>query len=276
VEEHRALLLVGFALAYGAACAVDRARDALTRPRRALWVPLALAAGVGAVVFWAYRAHPLAADPTALAPLRDGWLALQGKVLALSALYWLWAARERWAPAAAVFLVASELLVAHAPANPPAPRLRALPTTPAMEVLESHPSRMAAIGSALPSGIASLYGLADLRAYNPMAPAALRAALGPALGPGSGPPRFEAVYVSTLGSLGVGFVLTAPRLDLPGLALAYDGPDARVWRIPGAAGHEPEAVESDRLALAVGLVLCGLGIAAGAAALPPRLRLGLE
>jgi hypothetical protein len=75
--SRRCLLLVAFCLAYLAACTCERWRcGELGR------APLLAAAAVlGALIAWAYLAHPSPGDPQRLAVLRFGWLRWQARFL---------------------------------------------------------------------------------------------------------------------------------------------------------------------------------------------------
>ncbi|HEY6320887.1 MAG TPA: hypothetical protein VJA16_04945, partial [Thermoanaerobaculia bacterium] len=75
--SRRCLLLVAFSLAYLAACTWERHRRGELR-RAPL---LVVAAALGALLAWAYLAHPFPGDPGRLAVLRFGWLRWQVRFL---------------------------------------------------------------------------------------------------------------------------------------------------------------------------------------------------
>src|SRR5213079_477106 len=100
-------------------------------------------------------AHPDPADPARLAVLRLGWLRWQMRFLGLAALLLLTGAGKRWMPPAMAGLIATELLLAHLPANPPMPKRLAYPVTPAIRFLQENTrrTRMAALGRAFPPNL---------------------------------------------------------------------------------------------------------------------------
>jgi len=227
--SRRCLLLVAFCLAYLAACTWERHRRG--ELRRA---PLLLAAAaLGALLAWAYLAHPFPGDPGRLAVLRFGWLRWQVRfLLAATVLLALpggaRAARHREgrAPrvlAAAVagglaLVVGAELLLAHLPANPAMPMRLALPSPAPLALLTSQAGgdRVAALGRALPPNLASLYDLTDARVYNPMAPAAYLALLAPITTAWWGEmPELGAPGDRLYRRLGVRYLLVAPGERLP-------------------------------------------------------------
>jgi hypothetical protein len=179
--QHRLVLLLLLALAYLAACTLERWRQEGVRRQS-----LALAAaGLLAVVAWAYlqAGVPKAPnDPTALADLRHQWLAGQLAALVAAALLLGWRRPGR-APGALqkllfLTLIAAELLWIHLPANPGMPRRFYWPTTPAVAFLEHHLDanvagegfRLIGVGASFQPNGAALYGLSDGRYTNPLQP----------------------------------------------------------------------------------------------------------
>jgi hypothetical protein len=227
--SRRCLLLVAFSLAYLAACTWERHRRGELRRAPLLVVSAAL----GALLAWAYLAHPFPGDPGRLAVLRFGWLRWQVRfLLAATVLLALPGGarvarhREGRAPralAAAVagglaLVVGAELLLAHLPANPPMPRRLALPRPAPLVLLTSEAggARVAALGRALPPNLASLYDLTDARVYNPMAPAAYLALLAPITTAWWGEmPELGATGDFLYRRLGVRYLLVAPGERLP-------------------------------------------------------------
>lgn len=233
-DSRRPLLLVAFGLAYLAACTLERARRGeISR----LAIGLA-ALGLGAVLAWGYLAHPHPQDPARLEVLRLGWLHWQGRFLALSAVLLFAGLGKRWLPWAIAPLVAAELCLALAPANPPMPRALTFPVNGPMRFLQEHAGegRMAALGRDLPPNLASLYGLADARLYNPMTPREYVAFTAPVLQewwgevPLWGRPRHPLYQ-----RLGVRYLLTGPERELPPpLRRVFADADGAVWEVPGA------------------------------------------
>ncbi|HXO19978.1 MAG TPA: hypothetical protein VOA87_08655, partial [Thermoanaerobaculia bacterium] len=227
-------LLLGFSLAYLAACTLERFR--LGEGRR----PAVAAAAVllAALLVWGYLSHPSPGDPTRLAVLRFGWLRWQLRFLAATALLLIVPWKRLWPPAAKAALaampalVAVELLLAHLPANPPSPRRLAFPVNPAIRFLQDNigDDRMAALGRAFPPNLPSLYGLADARVYNPMAPAAYAAALAPITSAWGGEvPELGSPAHPLYRFLGVRYLMAAPGESCPPpLTLAFHDSTAAI------------------------------------------------
>ena len=172
---HRLVLLVGFGLVALAACQLDR----VERGDGARWPLTVLAAVLAGIVAWGVLAHPAPGDPAALDVLRFGWLRwhLRFLVATVAVVFVAW--RRSWSAPAVAALVAAELLLVHAPANPPSPRELAFPRLPVFAALAAAggPVRLSGLDGALAPNLASLYALADARAYDPMMPAACATAL---------------------------------------------------------------------------------------------------
>ena len=235
----RLLLILSLALAYLAACTLERMR--LGEQRWRIWGALLGVLGVAllaVVIVWGILAHPGPADAASLAVLRFGWLRWQMRFLGLAALLLVAGYRRRWMPPGVAGLIAAELLLAHLPANPPMPKRLAYPVTPAIRFLQENTrrTRIAALGRALPPNLASVYGLSDARVYNPMAPRAYLDWLAPAItgwngeSPELGVPRRPFLYRR----LGVRYLLTEPGVLLPPpLRRAFADASAAVWEVPG-------------------------------------------
>jgi hypothetical protein len=275
----RLLLPLAFSLSYLGACTLERVR--LGEVRR--W-PVAVAAVLlGTVIAWGYLAH---ADPAAkLTPLRLGWLHWQGRFLVAGALLLvLGKGLQRHQgqqgrvssslsslQSLLSFLIAAELLLAHLPANPPMPKRLLLPVNGPVRFLEDHlreGGRMAALGRDFPPNLPSLYGLADVRVYNPMAPAAYLRRLEPILTGWWGElPELGNPGHPLYRELGVRYILTAPGAQLP-LRPVFQDEDAWIWEVP-----DPRPIGTDVLyrpaSFLLGLLLAALGLAAGAALFVP-------
>lgn len=221
LASRRVLLPFALCASYLAACTLERfARGEIRR-----WPALAVAAGLGVLIVWGILAHPDPADPQRLAILRIGWLRWHLRFLALGTLL-LMLPRSGWMRRAAVtalaLAIAAELLLAHGPANPPAPKRLAFPATAPVRFLrrqmvqDPRAWRMAALGRAFPPNLASLYGLTDARLYNPMAPKAYMDALKPILAGWWGElPELGAPGDPLYSRLAVRYLLTAPGQRLP-------------------------------------------------------------
>jgi hypothetical protein len=166
--HHRLLLVAGFALACLAACELERL--AAGRARR---LPLVVAGLVLAgIVAWGYLGHPHPEAPATLAVLRDGWLRWHLRLLAVGVVALpLLRGRARAAPLAAACLIGFELLLAHLPANPPASPALAVPPSAVLTALRDAAAPSLAVvtlDDAMPANVASLVGLREVAAENPM------------------------------------------------------------------------------------------------------------
>lgn len=236
----RLRLILAFCLALAATCSLDRiGENGLGR-----W-PLAVAGLLlGALVAGAYLGFPSPAGEEVLRVLRIGWLHWQGRMLVAGILLLAFAPRRRWMPLLAAALVAGELLLAFGGANPPMPRRLAFPSPPPLAHAmgeagvepEEPRQRIVGLAEALPPNLATVYGLADLRIYNPMEPAAYADLVAPVLEqPRGNVPRTSVADHPLYDLLGVRFVLTAPGIDLPPpLELVVDDPSGRLYRRPEA------------------------------------------
>jgi hypothetical protein len=264
--SRRVLLLLAFCLAYLAACSWERWEQG----ERRLAATVSVAVALALLLVWAYVAHPHPTDPERLSVLRFGWLRWQERFLAVSAALLLFTPLRfrRLAVGALGVLVAAELLLAHRPANPPAPSQLAFPSTPPLAFLIAHGNegRMAALGRALPPNLASLYGLRDARLYNPMAPAAYDRYLAPLIQEWWGEiPLFGAPGHPLYSQLGVRYLLTAPGAALPApwqLAFAassgwvYQRPSEELFRL--TAVGTPASVFSRREATDAAIALTAM------------------
>jgi hypothetical protein len=209
----RVSVLLDFTLAYVAACAWERWRRGEIRVRRSVFTGVALAG----LIAWAYLAHP-GPDPSVLAGLRYGSLALQLAVLGAAVL--LLAGRfSGWRAWGLATVVGAELLFFHAPANPPVTADLYYPETPPIAFLRKRLDpwhRMAGLGPVLRPNFAAVYGFADPRSSNPAKPAAYNEAIRRINAfPGRPTDGFTAPEDPLYGLLGVRFLMTPPREWLP-------------------------------------------------------------
>jgi hypothetical protein len=216
---------------------------------------LKVAAGV-ADPPWPLAGHPEAVDITRLASLYV-WLAACGAALVLVALRLRGSLRAVAFAALAIGLVAADLLRAGLGFNPAVDRDYVNPpATPAIRALQRDPTGRYVSQSLLdtPANVIPMrFGLHDARGYDvpiverydrlwrtqiePECPTQTAPLLGPYclrlfL------PTVTATALDGLRTLGVSAILQpppAPRVELPGVRLAYDGPDGRIYRIPGVA-----------------------------------------
>ncbi len=250
----RLLLVAALALAVVGAMVVER----FARGEGSRLAALAIGLGLAAALAWAYLAHPYPGDPERLAIFRFGWLRWQLRFLGAGVLVLLIARGRRFLPILLAPLVAAELFLLHASANPPMPKRLLFPTPPAIRFLESHTrggERIAALGRALPPNLATLYSLRDARIYNPAMPASWERLVAPlvtvpAVAPGQGEvPAFVRPADPLYPRLGVRYLLTEPDVELPPpLRQVFADRTARIWETTAplpllfAAGRpEPKA-----------------------------------
>jgi hypothetical protein len=259
----RLLLPLALSLAYLGACTLERVR--LGEVSR--WTVILAAVVLGMVIAWGYLAH---GDPSGrLEILRIGWLHWQGRFLILGALLLVFGRGKRWTAPAVAGLIAAELLLAHLPANPPMPKRLLLPENGPTRFLEDHlrdGGRMTALGRDFPPNLATLYGLADIRVYNPMAPAAYLRRLEPIITGWWGEmPELGNPGHPLYAELGVRYILTAPGAALPPpLRPVFQDQDGWIWEVPGAQPASPRNQHRPWAFLA-GMLVAAAGLAAGAA-----------
>ena len=239
---HRLLLVAGFCLAVLAAFSVERAARGEVRTGAVL----ASAAPLAALLLWGYAAHPAPAGVEPLEALREGSLHWHLRVLAAGALVLLLARRRRdaapLAPWLAAVLVTVELLILHAPANPPSAaagdsRSR-LPRAAALDFLrgELDEGRMVGTVEAVPPNVPRLYGLRDAREYAPMANARCAAALGPLERTTVSDLADGAPLRRLLARAGVALALAPPLAAAappPGPRIVFADAGATVYRLAG-------------------------------------------
>ncbi len=241
----RSLFLLSFSLSILAAGTLERL--SVAPPPRPLLAGLAL--GLGGIFVWAYLRFPQPQDAEVLDVLRWGWLHWQLRFLVLASLSLALWPRRRWLSFGLAFLIAAELTLAHRSANPAMPRGLVLPQPPPLQALVESvgPGRILALGDTLPPNLAWLYGLADLRIYNPMAPVAYARLLSPlSKHPLEQIPSIEEADHPLLDLLGVEWVLAPPGLEVPPtLQLIRDDPSGRLFRRRNPLGRFflPAAVE---------------------------------
>jgi len=238
----RLALPLDLALAAAAAATLERFR----RPGLPAWlarVALPVAVVALALAHLAiYRRFADPADPSTLQVLRWGWLHWHLRFLALAGVA-LFVGRGRRATAWVVALaIGAELFLIARPINPPMPRRLDFPEVPSVAFLEASRGRgpagerMLATGTAFLPNLAAVYGLADARVFNPMAPAAYLGLLAPAIERWAGEiPVLDRADHPVYDHLAVGWLLAPREEGCPeGTETAFRGPDAVVCRRPGA------------------------------------------
>jgi hypothetical protein len=254
--HHRSLMLVTFCVAWLAACEIER--RARGEGRR--WPVLAVAALLGGLLVWAYAAHPHPQQPELLAGFRRQWLTGQLAVLGITAallvLPWdrwgrwgRWERWSRWRPWALGSVLALELLVAHLPAHPPAPRRLAYPVTPPVRFLLDHlgDDRMVGIGNTFLPNFPTVYGLNDFRIDNPSLPVGYAHVMGRVQRSRSMMLVSARPLHPVYDLLGVRYLMTRVGVSLP-LRLAFKHPAAWIYERPRPLPRLflPEAVKIHR------------------------------
>jgi len=244
----RLALVLDLGLALAATGALERFRRG-GLPRWFRWgAPPAVALALAGFHLWAYAAWRSPADPATLDVLRWGWVHWHLRFAALAAVVLVLGAGKRWTAPAVALLVAVELILAHAPANPPMPQRLAFPSPPALAFLEQAVldqsggsdgggARLAGAGKVLLPNLAAVYGLADVRVFSPLTPLTYARLLAPAIASWDGeiPLLDDRDHPRLYDRLGVGWLLLAPGGTCPaGTATAFDDPSGLVCRRPGA------------------------------------------
>lgn len=228
---------LGFLAALGLAAAAAAACERLARTTKgglfALGVGLLIVVGLhaGAYLFFANLA-----DPADLDVLRRGFLHWHLRFAVVSVLVLALGRGRRW-PAFVVALgLAAELYLVHGREQTLAPASLATAIPGPLAHLREHAgdARIAAFGPALPPNVASLHGLSDVRAYNPMAPVRTFELLAPVLAGWAGEaPLLRNMDDPVYDRLAVGFLLGAPEDACPaGTAETFRDPAGVVCRRP--------------------------------------------
>jgi hypothetical protein len=167
-----------------------------------------------------------------------GWSAgIVLAVLALVAATALSPERKRTVFPLVLVLLVCDLSLAHAWTNPALSRAALYPDTPAVRLLRHRAGpleRIAATGSTLHPNAAMVYGLYDVRGDTPVKLHRYQEVYAAFASPH--PVYFRPIEDWShpwLDRLGVGWVVTGPDEELPWRRV-YDGPDARIYRRPGA------------------------------------------
>jgi hypothetical protein len=232
-HHHRILLLANFAVAWLAACGIERWQRGETRR-----VVIAVAAlGLAGLVTWAYLAHPSPATGNVILDLPSGGLAAQLLAIALAAGLLLVRPGSRpgvRVPWALAVLTAAELFLLHGNVNSAVPPVFAYPDRPSIDFLRRSlgPARIMGLGDAFPPNIPLFYGLRDSRIDNPSLPSAY-ARLTETLSRDPMVPRFARPRHPLYDLLGVRYVAVRPRVHL-NLPLISQDRDLWIYERPGA------------------------------------------
>jgi hypothetical protein len=250
ISAHRRLLLVlAFSLAYLAACWVERWR---TREGAKPGRIAAVAAMLLGLVAAGYLVHPETIYPTHWI-----WMAVQLAAVTGAGVILLTvgSAREPLDRDRRIWLLtavaAVELLIIHGPANPSVRADGYYPTTPAIEFLQtqSRDFRVAGVGDRLLANSPSVYGLADVRVSNPIAPYPYLQALAPVSASVLATEQLLVKPEHPLYQLlGVRHVIAPPKLrSQPGLRAVFREPEARIFERESALPRLflPDAAESE-------------------------------
>lgn len=261
---------LGFLTALGLAVATAAACERLARDRRFQLWPLAAGTGLLALGhLLVYRQFQNPADPADLDVLRWGFVHWHLRFAGVSALALALGRVRHWPAFVLALGLAAELYLVYGREHTVAPPELAQAVPGPLAYLQEHAAegRVAAFGEALPPNLASLYGLQDVRAYNPVAPAVLYERLAPVLESWQGEApvlahRDDPVY----DELGVAYLLGAPEDSCPvGTTESYRDPAGVVCRrTASATPEEPPGFALPRGFL-LGLALAALGLTLGAA-----------
>jgi hypothetical protein len=232
-RHHRILLLTNFAVAWLAACGIERWQRG--EMRRAVVVPVAL--GLAGLITWAYLAHPSPNTGRVITGLADGGLAAQLLALGLAAGLLLVRPGSRpgvRAPWALAALTAAELFLLHGKVNSVVPPVFAYPDKPSIAFLQKSlgPARMMGLGDAFPPNIPLFYGLRDARIDNPSLPTAYARLMAP-LSRDQMVPRFARPRHPLYDLLGVRYMAVRPRVHW-NLPLVYQDREMWIYERPGA------------------------------------------
>jgi len=227
-RHHRTLMLVNLAVAWLAACGIERRQRGAVR-RAAVLMAAALLAGL---ITWAYLAHPSPENGHVVTGLLAGGLAAQLLAVGLAAGLLLLRQGMRRVPWALAAVIAAELLLLHGKVNSVSPAAFAYPPEPSLAFLQKNlgPSRMVALGDSLPANVPSVYGLRDARIDNPSLPTAYARLVEP-LDRNPMAPRFGRPLHPLYDLLAVRYVLVRAGVPLR-LPLVYRDPAAWIYERP--------------------------------------------
>jgi hypothetical protein len=234
-HHHRMLLLVNLAVAWLAACTVERwGRGELRRS-----AVVAVAAAAAGLIAWAYISHPSPETGRVVYGLAEGGLAAQLLAVALTlGLFLVRPGRTkrapRWLPWALAGVIAAELFGLHGAVNSATPREFAYPTTPSIAFLQRSlgPYRMMGLGQAFLPNIPLFYGLRDVRIDNPSLPT-IYAGLTAPLSRNPMVPRFGRPVHPLYDLLAVRYIAARAGVVLP-LPLVYRDAEVWIYERPGA------------------------------------------
>jgi hypothetical protein len=232
-RHHRTLLLVNLAVAWLAACGIERWQRGAVR-RVAVLATAALLAGL---ITWAYLAHPSPENGHIVTGLLSGGLAAQLLAIGLAAGLLLARPGTRWssqAPMALAVLIAAELFLLHHDVNSVAPAAFAYPPEPSLAFLQKSLGayRMVALGDSLPTNVPAVYGLRDVRIDNPSLPTAY-SRLVEILDRNPLAPRFGRPLHPLYDLLAVRYVLVRAGVPVR-LPLVYQDPAVWIYQRPQA------------------------------------------
>jgi hypothetical protein len=261
---------LGFLTALGLAVATAAACERLARDRRfPLW-PLAAVTGLLALGhLLVYRQFQNPADLTDLDVLRWGFVHWHLRFAGVSALALALGRGRRWPAFVLALGLVAELHLVHGREHTVAPPELARAVPGPLAYLQEHAEerRIAAFGEVLPPNLASLYGLHDVRVYNPMAPTALYERLAPVLEGWQGEaPRLAHRDDPVYDELGVAYLLGAPEDTCPvGTTESFRDTAGVVCRRTASASPEEPADFVLPRGFLLGLVLAAVGLTLGAA-----------
>lgn len=172
-----------------------------------------------------------------LLELEIAWIAGIGGLALLLALSLRWPVTRRWTAWCVLpGLLVVDLVAAHGRTNPGLPAAKLYPVTGAVRFLQGRPERVAGLGTALFPDAAMVYRLYDVRGDSPVKLERYDRVYARM---GAGDPVYfrpiEDWRSPWLDLLSVRWVMAGPAQEAPpgaGWALAYAGPDARIYERP--------------------------------------------
>jgi hypothetical protein len=228
-RHHRLLLVATLALAWLAACTVER----WTRGEVRRFHLVVTAAALAALTVGTYLCHPSPQSGRVITGVLEGGLAAQLIAVAVaSGFLLLIPGRRLWASWALALLIGAELIAGLRSVNSATPKGFAFPPRPSIAFLQRHlgPYRMVAMGDTFFPNVPQVYGLRDVRIGNPSIPAVYAHLTFP-LNRNPLTPRFRRPSLPLYDLLGVRYLMTRAGVEMR-FRRAYADADAWIWERP--------------------------------------------